>query len=69
MLAVEIIGRIDAEWREWLGELTMTHCEPNLTMLTGILSDQAAVYGIISRLRNLGVPLTSGKVEAVEKEG
>jgi len=69
MLAVEIIGRIDAEWREWLGGLTMTHCEPNLTMLTGVLIDHVAVHRIINRLRDLGVPLTSGKVEAVEKEG
>jgi len=68
MLAVEIIviGRIDKEWCEWLGGLMVTHSEPNLTVLTGVLMDQAAVYGVISRLRNLGIPLSSVRVDAVE---
>ena len=68
MLAVEIIviGRIDKEWCEWLGGLMVTHSEPNLTVLTGVLTDQAAVYGVISRLRNLGIPLSSVRVDAVE---
>ena len=68
MLAVEIIviGRIDKEWCEWLGGLMVTHSEPNLTVLTGLLTDQAAVYGVISRLRNLGIPLSSVRVDAVE---
>lgn len=68
MLAVEIIviGRIDKEWCEWLGGLMVTHAEPDLTVLTGVLSDQAAVYGVIARLRDLGIPLSSVRVEAIE---
>ena len=43
--AVEIIiiTRIDKEWCEWLGGFMITHSEPDLTVLTGILIDQAAV--------------------------
>jgi hypothetical protein len=70
MLAVEIIvmGRIDKEWCEWLGGLRLTHSEPDQTMLTGILPDQAAVYGVIARLRDLGIPLTSVFIEAIETD-
>jgi hypothetical protein len=67
MLAVEIIviGRIDKEWCEWLGGMMMSYSEPDQTMLTGILPDQAAVYGVISRLRDLGIPLSSVKIEPI----
>ncbi len=66
MLAVEIIvkGRIDKEWCEWLGGLVMTYSEPDLTVLTGLLPDQSALYGVISRLRDLGIPLSSICIEA-----
>ncbi len=70
MLAVEIIviGRIDKEWTEWLGGLAITHSAPGQTALTGVLTDQAAVYGVISRLRDLGLPLSVVRVEAIEIE-
>ena len=71
MLAVEIIviGTIDKEWYEWLGGLAVTHAEPDQTVLTGVLTDQAAVYGVISRLRDLGIPLSCVGVDEIEKEG
>ena len=71
MVDVEIIfaGRIDKEWCEWLGGLVMTYSEPGLTVLTGVLSDQAAVYGVIARLRDLGISLSSVRVEAIETGG
>jgi hypothetical protein len=59
MLEVKIIiqGCIDKEWGEWLGGLTMTHSEQDQTVLAGVLPDQAAVYGVIARLRDLGIHL------------
>jgi len=70
MLAVEIIviGRIDEEWYEWLGGLIVTHSGSNQTVLTGILSDQAAVYGVISRLRDLGIQLSGVSVKNIETD-
>jgi len=66
MLAVEIIiqGCIDKEWAEWLGGLIMTHAEPDQTVLSGVLPDQAAVYGVIARLRDLSLPLSSVRIES-----
>ena len=71
MLAVEIvvIGVIDKEWCEWLGGLRMTRSEPDLTVLTGVLTDQAAVYGVIARLRDIGIPLSSVRLAAIENDG
>ena len=59
MLKVEIQvkGRIDEDWSEWLGGLTIAHTEEDNTVLTGSLPDQAALYGLIAQLRNLGLPL------------
>ena len=70
MLAVEIIvtGRIDKEWCEWLGGLAINYTGPDQAILTGVLPDQAAVYGVITRLRDLGIPLSSVCVEAIETD-
>jgi hypothetical protein len=59
VLKVEILvkGCIDENWAEYLGGLTLTHTEENDTRLTGTLPDQAALYGLIAQLRNLGLSL------------
>jgi hypothetical protein len=60
MLAVKIIvnGKIDKEWCEWLGGLAIDHFKADQTMLTGVLPDQSAVYGVITHLRDLGIALS-----------
>jgi hypothetical protein len=54
---IQVKGHIDENWTEYLGGLTLTHTEENSTLLTGTLPDQAALYGLISQLRNLGLSL------------
>lgn len=70
MLDVEIIikGWIDEEWCDWLGGLVMSHHEPGLTMLSGMLPDQAAAYGLMARMRDLGFQLSSVKIKAIEQD-
>ena len=48
--------------------LAVTHSEPEQTVLTGVLTDQATVYGVISRLRDPGIPLSCVSVEAIETD-
>jgi len=55
---IRIKGHINEEWSEWLGGLTIGHSDPEATVLTGLVQDQAALYGIISRLRDLGLELS-----------
>lgn len=67
MLRVEIRVReqLDEDWTEWLDGFTIIHAEGNETVLSGCVPDQAALYGIVSRLRDLGVKLTSLSSEEV----
>jgi len=61
MLKVEIRikGYIGDQWSGWFNSLTLNHSDPDETILVGIVSDQAALYGVISHLRDLGLQLTS----------
>jgi hypothetical protein len=56
---IRVEGHIDSNWAEWLDGLTLTHTEEGETVLTGSVKDQAALYGLIAKLRDLGVKLIS----------
>jgi hypothetical protein len=59
MLSVEIRvkGRIDEDWKEWFEGLSIAYTEDDETILSGEVADQAALYGYIAKLRDLGLPL------------
>ncbi len=65
MLTVEIRieGQLDEDWAEWLENVTVSHAGENETVLTGKVIDQAALYGLIAKLRDLGLTLLSVKRE------
>ena len=67
MLNVEIRVKqhLDGTWSEWLGDLSVTHTEDDETLLTGQVEDQAVLYGLLARLRDLGLPLVLLKCEEV----
>jgi hypothetical protein len=52
-------GQLDASWSEWLGGLELVWDEYGNTRLTGVLVDQAALHGVLVKIRDLGVPLLS----------
>ena len=56
---IRIAGHLDPAWAEWLDGFTITHTEQNETILTGSVTDQAALYGLIAKLRDMGVKLIS----------
>ena len=58
---VEILikGHIDVHWSDWLGGLQITHVEQDQTLLTGSIADQATLYGIFTKLRDLDLKLIS----------
>ena len=60
MQRVEICveGCLDAEWADWLDGFSLSY-RGDETMLTGQVTDQAALYGLIAKLRDLGVKLLS----------
>jgi len=56
---VRVKGRIQERWSEWLGDVMISHTDQGETVLTGSVADQAALYGLIAKLRDLGLPLVS----------
>ena len=71
MLHVEIAikGKIDPNWSEWFEGLALRHIDQGETILSGTVVDQAELYGLLTKLRNLGLALVSvNSVEIEEKQ-
>jgi hypothetical protein len=58
-IEIRIKGCIAQQWSKWFGDLTISHPTPDESVLSGFVQDQAALYGIISRIRDLGLELSS----------
>lgn len=56
---IRIEGHLDRQWTAWFGGLTITPEDNGDTVLTGPVTDQAALYGLLKKVRDLGVPLVS----------
>jgi hypothetical protein len=56
---IRIEGHLDLRWTDWFGGLTITVEEDGDTLLTGPIVDQAALYGLLKKVRDLGMPLVS----------
>jgi hypothetical protein len=56
---IRVKGQMGPEWSEWFGGMTITSDETNETLLSGQVLDQAALYGILNKIRDLGLPLLS----------
>ena len=61
---IRIKGHLGREWTDWFEGLTITALDNGETLLTGAVVDQAALYGLLRKVRDLGMPLLS--VSAVE---
>jgi hypothetical protein len=59
---IRVKGQIDERWSEWLDGLTITHTGEGETLLTGPILDQSALYGLMSKLRDLGLSLAAVRV-------
>jgi hypothetical protein len=54
---IRVQGQIDERWSTWFDDMKITHLDPDETVLTGTVRDQAAVYGLIAKFRDLGLSL------------
>jgi hypothetical protein len=56
---IRIKGHLDDRWAAWFEGLTITRDDNGDTLLTGPVTDQAALHGLLRRVRDLGTPLLS----------
>ncbi len=56
---IRIKGHLERQWATWFQGLAITLEENGDTLLTGPVADQAALYGLLRKVRNLGLPLLS----------
>ena len=56
---IRIKGHLDQQWTEWFEGLTITLEDNGDTLLTGHVVDQAALHGLLRKVRDLGMPLLS----------
>jgi len=56
---IRLKGHLGSQWTDWFGSLTLTLEEDGDTLLTGPVIDQAALFGLLKKVRDLGLPLVS----------
>ena len=56
---IRLKGQLDERWAEWFDGLTITLEDNGDTLLTGPVIDQAALHGVLKKVRDLGIPLVS----------
>ncbi len=62
---IGVYGCLDRKWSDWFDGFTITPQADDETLLTGRVIDQAALHGLLCKIRDLGLPLLS--VQRVEK--
>ena len=61
---IKIRGCLDSSWSTWFDGLLLTaDCERNETLISGEVPDQAALHGLLIKVRNLGLPLIGVTLE------
>jgi hypothetical protein len=56
---IRIRGHLDSQWSGWFEGLAITPGEDGTALLTGPVADQAALHGVLKKIRDLAIPLIS----------
>jgi hypothetical protein len=56
---IRVRGRLAPRWAAWFDGMTLTHDRDGVTVIAGPVVDQAALHGLLQKLRDIGVPLIS----------
>ena len=56
---IRLQGHLDSRWTAWFDGLTLTHDSNGTTIIHGPVADQAALHGLLQKVRDLGLPLIS----------
>ena len=56
---IRLKGHLDSRWTAWFDGLTLTQDSDGTTIIHGLVADQAALHGLLQKVRDLGLPLVS----------
>jgi len=56
---IRIKGHLDSRWAAWFDGLSLTHDSDGTTVISGPVVDQAALHGLLHKVRDVGIPLLS----------
>jgi hypothetical protein len=56
---IRLKGHLDSRWTAWFDGLTVAHDSDGTTIIHGLVADQAALHGLLQKVRDLGLPLVS----------
>ena len=59
---IRVAGHLDGHWTSWFDGLTFTHENDGTTTLHALVPDQAALHGLLTKVRDLGATLISVEV-------
>ena len=59
---LRVAGHLDDHWSPWFGDLTLTHEDDGTTSLSGFVSDQAELHGLLMKVRDLGITVIAVEV-------
>lgn len=54
---IRLRGQLDSQWADWFGGLTVALTADGDTLLTGPVADQAALHGVLRKVRDVGLTL------------
>jgi hypothetical protein len=57
LFQIRVKGHLGKQWESWFEGLTITNIAQGEALLSGFLPDQAALYGVLTKIRDLGLPL------------
>jgi hypothetical protein len=56
---IRLQGHLDSRWAAWFDGLSLTNESDGTTILRGLVADQAALHGLLQKVRDVGIPLVS----------
>jgi hypothetical protein len=66
---IRVRGHIDEQWSAWFDDLEITHTDQDETLLRGLVADQSAAFGLLARVRDLGLALVSMAISEADNQG
>lgn len=65
---IKVQGHLKSKWSSWLDDMVVTLEDDGITLLSGPVIDDAALHGLLKKIRDLGLPLLSINYEFVGQE-